>query len=736
MNAAEQRRAEQSAARRAGALLRVAALLAASPALWGASCDPPRPSCDAEETCSDGQLRECTGRCVTPARHGEKCGLDPCGALPPCDYGLACAEGVCAEPADPLACRLTSRGTPSPCPTGTYCRQFDATFLAPRFARDAWGLCVAPVREGNACTGEWSAAGAGRLCEAGMACSADPRDPARRACFRSCADASDCPCPSADPDVLDECVSNLPEEGDAVCAHCLSNGTRIDEGDWGCCEGPLRGVAGQCCRGAGARCASDAECCADSICSDGTCVAPPAIVRAGGPLVELNAVRVGPSTLDYLPGVRIAAGAVTAAGLLRIAYVDTPHAGAPSDSAEHELWSVAVSTAPESLGELVGEPTRLVARPPPGARLHGLLSTQLRDAAGRERPLMVAVVEPLGAPQTYSYLLVDHDPETGIPFTRSILGVPRSAPVASDGFVNDFHRLLPGIAAGELDGETRILMSLVVAGTEPADVSLVVGFVEIGPTTVRFREVDRSAIPRMPLDDETRPRPFESVPLAWHPGLRQWIVASVVGTVWEGRFQLVSWEGRFHRAPGEGPAPTLWRPPDATAPHTVNHIAVHPVSGHVAFQSGHNTVSGTVTTAQVFVNQWDDLYPTQTGTPPETFPVPMPRPMAVARQGHWLIAPSLFGTTWEYSESGVAAGAAHGRLNVVQYRTGGGGGAGRTLVDPLFTTALIAGEGLGVHHVARVTGRGVGAHVAIVGVDDALRRGLVVAFVEDDHEAP
>jgi hypothetical protein len=539
-----------------------------------------------------------------------------------------------------------------------------------------------------------------------------------------------------DPDVLDECVSNVPEGGEAVCAHCLSTGARIEEGDWGCCEGPLRGVAGQCCRGAGGRCASDAECCADSVCSDGTCVAPPAIVRAGAPLVELNAVRVGPSTFDYPPGGRIAAGAVTAADLLRIAYVDAPRAGVPSGSTAHELWSVAVSTAPESLGELVGEPTRLLARPPPGARLHGLLSTQLRDGAGRERPLMVAVVEPIDAPQTYSYLLVDHEPETGEPFTRSIVGVPRSAPVASDGFVSDFHRVLPGIAAGELDGESRVLMSLVVAGTDPADVSLVVGFVEIGPTTVRFREVDRALIPRMPLDDETRPRPFESVPLAWHPSLGQWIVVSVVGTVWEGRFQLVSWDGRFHRAPDEGPAPSLWWPPDVTAPHTVNHVVVHPVSGHVAFQSGHNTVSGTVMLSQAFVNQWADLYPTEAGTPPETFPLSMPGTMAVARQGHWLIAPSLLGSTWEYAESGVAAGAAHGRLNVVQFRTDAGGGAGRTLTDPLFTTASVAGEGLGVHQVARVTGRGVAAHVAVVGVADALRRGLVVAFVEDDYGTP
>lgn len=273
--------------------LRLTLVLLAAPSLWGAQCTPPpEPSCDHGSSCPAGEMAECAGRCVPVVPAGGRCDLDPCaGNLGVCNYNHSCVQGVCVRNVDRpsrdvLFCTPRSATDLTECPTGMYCHLFSPLHPAPAWAPSGTvGICRTPSGDGRSCEGNWAPWTDALACEAGLACVTDPRDTSRHACFRGCTEAtSDCPCSSADPAVLDECVTNVPEtvgSEPGICAHCVPNGDAREAGGWGCCDRQSTGSTEVCCHPDAATCTSDSDCCpsptsgarASTCTSSGVCAA-------------------------------------------------------------------------------------------------------------------------------------------------------------------------------------------------------------------------------------------------------------------------------------------------------------------------------------------------------------------------------------------------------------------------------------------------------------------------------
>ena len=283
-NAERERAIDRETQRHAN--LRVAAVLALlTPALLGTQCNPTPPSCDTT-ACPAGEVRVCLDRCVTPAAEGEPCSDDPCDTTAQvCAFGLSCAGGFgtggrhCVAldpPFETLFCR-TDVQLFQPCQTGLTCRGYEDAanaacvgfqrpgFLPPEFD----GQCVLPRREGSTCDASWGEPGCA-VCEPGTECLADPRDPGKRTCFRPCADASRCACPSEDPAVLDTCQTMVlePSSQQGICTGCATIGQECsaEASSWGCCDRRNGCVGGVCCRDVGSPCGRTEECCGEGQC--------------------------------------------------------------------------------------------------------------------------------------------------------------------------------------------------------------------------------------------------------------------------------------------------------------------------------------------------------------------------------------------------------------------------------------------------------------------------------------
>lgn len=476
---------------------------------------------------------------------------------------------------------------------------------------------------------------------------------------------------------------------------------------------------------------------------------PPRLLRPAHELLSTGAVYVsGAAQADYVPSVRINAGPVPAAQQLRVLYVDPVvlSDGRPGPAAlvPHVLKSLAVSTSTSTLGAPLDAPETLLVSSAGGdpVQFYGFECAQVVTGA-TSRPLMLGVAENL-RDGSVEYVLVDHDETTGAPSVRYVQGVPRGpAPTTTRAI---YRRVMPGIAFG-IDRRLpflptrRILMALVVGvDADPTQADLVVGFLSIDDAEARFLETDRARIPR----GESIPpmEIYESVPVAWHPGLNQWIVMLTVGDNWEGRFQLVSGAGRLFRGlDGRLPVEKWW-PTQYEKSHSGNVVSVNPETGNVCFQTAHNTASGPVRENNTFSNQWEGLYTDASDPeqPPDTFPDES-HAVRIGRGGRWYTSPAD-DARWEWQESGMGGRVlgptpgvtrdleGHGAAMAVSRRIGSSGGMSGVISTALFPGSFtLLGEHFGVHRIVGV-GNGRSAHVAAWSLPDSLRVAIGVAFTE------
>ena len=172
------------------------------------------------------------------------------------------------------------------CPTGTYCRAFNASAGFPRpsgtrYSGPQNGMCVPPVREGGVCDSDFGnvGSGVGRQCEAGTVCDALLGAAGARRCQRPCRNGiTDCPC-----DTPGNTITCMGGGSQPYCSFCFANQTECTTqlGAMAQCCDPSAtcqtvSIAGasqqQCCVSNGTSCSTNSQCCANSICRpDGKC---------------------------------------------------------------------------------------------------------------------------------------------------------------------------------------------------------------------------------------------------------------------------------------------------------------------------------------------------------------------------------------------------------------------------------------------------------------------------------
>jgi hypothetical protein len=261
-----------------------------------ASCTQPGPiSCN-----TSTQLPACVSFCApmppVAATEGATCAMNPCDAdafsvsgAVLCPDNWSCVPysarfGNCRRLDTQIAGLCSSVGT-NPCPTGTYCRPFNASFPRPTGTRYADtrrdGMCVEPIREGGLCETSFGAVGTstGRQCEAGMICDFMPgTSSGAKRCQRPCpGGVTECPCNTGTTTI--SCLG----EGTAqpVCNFCFADQTSCTPGVAACCNpnATCQGQAGntECCVSNGATCSTNNECC-NGVClgnnTCGACVGP------------------------------------------------------------------------------------------------------------------------------------------------------------------------------------------------------------------------------------------------------------------------------------------------------------------------------------------------------------------------------------------------------------------------------------------------------------------------------
>lgn len=256
--------------------------LAASPLLTGAECNHAAPPCEGAVDCEENQFRSCVNLCVERGQIGDPCVLNPCDAgagSTVCANGLTCEAGTCAAtPALALQrCDPTRPpGSAGYCASGTFCASIAG---CENVEQPSWvpgapaGLCIPPVGEGAACTGNFTDLTLGepgcRPCAPGLECqevswSASP------VCQRPCAADSECSCERG-------CV-------DGLCEVCFEPRVECDPSGPGCCRDGaecrttyIPVVDGDpierqtCCVAEGESCSSSEDCCPNARCSGGAC---------------------------------------------------------------------------------------------------------------------------------------------------------------------------------------------------------------------------------------------------------------------------------------------------------------------------------------------------------------------------------------------------------------------------------------------------------------------------------
>lgn len=433
--------------------------------------------------------------------------------------------------------------------------------------------------------------------------------------------------------------------------------------------------------------------------------------------------------IDYPSGVRLGAGVVPAAGMLRLLYVDPVRAGGRDLSVAHTLKSVGVGVRPR-LGSPVTTPTTLspeggFAEP---VQFFGFETAMLTTARGLT-PIMLGVAESLSDPNSIEYLLAEHDSVVGTPRLRRIVGVPRSSRTArgrSGAVFENFrlHRVRPGLAVARRGSDERIYMTVLVGGALAEEVSLVVGTLSLSGVDVVFRETDRVRVPPASSDLPDRPTVYESVPLAWSPFIERLLVMTTVGQ-WDARFYAITGEGTFVSRD-----PSQWFGEFVEDTHSGNLVAVHPETGHVYFQTAHNNATTIVRADQSITNLWrvDDLFlPDGLGHPPESWPLTNSR--GVTRFLRWCGAPCTL-LDWEFQRCGpdyipsFVSRRAPGPDYVWQANLTG-------KLGPLRGAFLAGGginSGCGFHRIVPV-GRGASAYVFVSASPAACF--ISVAFVEE-----
>ncbi|MBN8615565.1 MAG: hypothetical protein J0L92_33525 [Deltaproteobacteria bacterium] len=374
----------------------------------------------------------------------------------------------------------------------------------------------------------------------------------------------------------------------------------------------------------------------------------PRVLRKAQLVARAGTLRYGLG-LDYPQQLRVGAGVVTSRGIVRALYTDPAHAGVP-DTTPQTLRAVDVGAQP---GRNLGVSTRPVvvaasnSRGQP-AQFFGIETTQV-STGGTSRPVMVVVAETIGSPTDIEYLLVDYDLATGEPVVTPIVGVPRSAAFSTTStgavYANfPLHRVAPGIAAGP----DSLLMSVAVRGERAEDLDLVIGAVDVSTSPARFRETDRvpisGSIDGSPITGY--PVLYDALPLLWHPLIRRWIAMYVVDE-WEMRFHVLDESGRFVRRTPASPMVS------AENRHAGVAMTLHPETGHVVLQTGHNAVTLEVQPDQSWVNIWSRWFdPIGPDHPPETWPPLTSEGVAVVRGIRWSIAPTTF-HDWEFQGAGL-----------------------------------------------------------------------------------
>ena len=249
-------------------------LLTLTPALMGARCSPSRRARSLSSSCTQpgpwasnctldatpasststlGTLPACLRTCrPQPASlsvaNGAACVVNPCDDAsftgPParvmCPENWSCVPnsldgrtGQCRR-LDTEVLGLCHPGdVTSPCPTGTYCRQFTTTgviFARPSGTRFSdytrMGMCVLPVREGGICDTDAGVISTtnGRQCEPGLSCGLLPgATSGDRRCQRSCNTngIADCPCDT--PGNTIQCLGEGTSQ--AFCTFCFADRT-------------------------------------------------------------------------------------------------------------------------------------------------------------------------------------------------------------------------------------------------------------------------------------------------------------------------------------------------------------------------------------------------------------------------------------------------------------------------------------------------------------------------------
>ena len=476
---------------------------------------------------------------------------------------------------------------------------------------------------------------------------------------------------------------------------------------------------------------------------------PPRLLRPAVELVTMGAVSYPAAPIDYIREVRVNAGPIPAAQVLRVLYVDPvvrlDGSPAPAAATHHVLKSLAVSTSLPSLGTVVGEPIAVLntsRTDEDSVKFYGFESTQYAEGSSDSRPVMVGVSENV-RDGTVDYVLVDHDPRTGEPAVKYIDGVPRGAPPPLPAL--DYKRVMPGVSYA-VDRRIprlprrRLLMALAVASEDDAtSADLVVGFLSIAAERVTFVQTDRARIPRPAGESNTWV--YESLPIAWHEGLQRWIVMATIGDNWEGRFHLVDLDGRIFRLPDGSLKRTLWWHEQRENSHSGNVVSVNQRSGNVVFQTAHNSASGRVSLEQQFTNQWDGIYVSDNPLqPPDAFPVAPTTPADMSRGSRWASATVSSDTDWEFQSSAPSASRdvtmpmvpSWGVGIVVARRRGFSGGNTNTYSRRLWRTTqdrFAADVGTGFHRIVAASPN-VTAHVALW-IDSGARVRLGVAFTED-----
>jgi hypothetical protein len=306
-------------------------LLTLTPALMGARCSPSRRARSLSASCSQpgpfgatctadatpasatsalGTLPACLRACrPQPASlsvaNGAACVVDPCDDAsftgPParvmCPENWSCVPnsldgrtGQCRRLDAEVLGSCHPGDTSSPCPTGTYCRQFTTSgviFSRPSGTRfmdtTRLGMCVPPVREGGVCDTSPGTVSTttGRQCEPGLECAFMPgTSTGDMRCQRRCdGGLGDCPCDT--PGNTISCRGS--GTSTAYCSFCFADRTECSTqlGVLGqCCNSSstcqtvnVGGMAQQqCCTSNGNSCTSSGQCCNNSVCrSDGKC---------------------------------------------------------------------------------------------------------------------------------------------------------------------------------------------------------------------------------------------------------------------------------------------------------------------------------------------------------------------------------------------------------------------------------------------------------------------------------